>query len=738
VFVVRCFILIFITSFFTAGPVFAAERFGDISVSPQSLASGDTYHGYREMRVVMENNSQTRTHVVRLEYPARSYGYGNFIGRISRTVSLAPSTRSVVPLWQPPLPATGDNMIRVLVDGDEAGVVNAMDISRHMINSGMHYGGGGVTATILVSRNLNYDDLDHLLKSGGARGLTADKATGMPDSGGRRGLVPTAWSPDPAQSGPHWLELDYDKPIEADSLSIHETMLSAVSGNFTLIGVSGTNLYTQPLSRTSRRLTGSRQYSFPKTTEPVKTVRLNFGSSYAGSISIDAVELKGPSGVRWATAARASSESPGTTMPSGENRELMRAELPVAEWSDTWLSYTPYDAIALTGADLNAMPPAVRNALFSYAECGGNLLVLGAADVPKTWRPSQKTLLFNGTCFDAALGQCFVFSGDSVKDIDPPSAKKIMNAASHSASVAQSTPDENAANGVFPVIANVKIPARTIVFIMLAFVVAIGPVNIFVLARKNRRTWLLWTIPAISFATCSLVFVYSLFREGITPDARIEGLTFLDQPHHRAITLGTEAFYCPLTPSAGLFFGAETEATPLVSTGIGFRGGSRREMDWTQSQHLERGWISARVPTHFQIRKAETRRERIEIERAGNQLLAVNGLGAPIRSLVLADESGRIYSVGNIAAGKKAVLFSDPQSHFTQRLGARAYFEKFGFIVGDNFSETNVADYLLPGSYVADLETNPFLENGLGEKAKSSRVRSRAVVFGILENASQP
>jgi hypothetical protein len=732
-----CFACIFAGIFFTTTAAFSAERFGDISVSPQSLASGETFHGYREMRVVVENNSATHTHVIRLEFPAHSFGYGNSISRISRTVSLAPSTRSVVPLWQPPLPATGDNMMRVFVDNDEVGTVSSMDVSRHMINPGMRYG-GGVTATILVSRNLNYDDLDHLLKSGGARGLTAEKAVGMPDSGGRRGLVSTAWSPDVSQSGPHWLELDYDHPIQADSLSIYETMTGSSSGDFTLIGVSGTNLYTQPLSRSSRRSMTMREFSFPTTSEPVKTVRINFGSSYAGSISVDAVELKGPSGAKWATAARASSEAPGTTAASGENRELIRAELPIAEWSDTWLSYTPYDVIALTGAELNAMPPAARSALFSYAECGGNLLVLGAADVPKTWRPSQKILLSNGTCFDSALGECFVFSGNYVNDIDSPSAKKIMSAAMRSATMARSTPDENSANGSFPVVANVKIPVRGIVFIMLAFVIVIGPVNMFVLARKNRRTWLLWTIPAISFATCSLVYVYSLFREGVTPDARIEGLTFLDQPDRRAITLGTEAFYCPLTPSAGLFFGTETEATPLVSVGGGYSGGSRREMDWTQSQHLERGWISARVPAHFQIRKAETRRERLEIEHSGNQLLAVNGLGATIRSLVLADESGRIYSAANIAAGKKAVLFTDPQSHLTQRLGARAYFEKFGFMIGDNFSETNITDYLLPGSYIADLETNPFLENGLGEKAKTSRVHSRAVVFGILEKASQP
>ncbi|MEJ0091569.1 MAG: hypothetical protein WDM80_17710 [Limisphaerales bacterium] len=99
-----------------------------------------------------------------------------------------------------------------------------------------------------------------------------------------------------------------------------------------------------------------------------------------------------------------------------------------------------------------------------------------------------------------------------------------------------------------------KIPVRGIVIIMLAFVIIIGPVNIILLNRRKRRTWMLWTIPAISVVTTLIVFAYSLLREGITPDTRISGLTMLDQPNHVASTIGVTAFYCPLTPGGGLRF----------------------------------------------------------------------------------------------------------------------------------------------------------------------------------------
>src|SRR5262245_47952398 len=103
--------------------VSGAERFGDVIVSPQSVVSGETYHGYREFRVTLDNQSLKETHEVTLTIPDRAYGAGNSVSRISRTVSLAPMSRVVVPLWQPPIPMDGDGRLRVEIDGERPEVV---------------------------------------------------------------------------------------------------------------------------------------------------------------------------------------------------------------------------------------------------------------------------------------------------------------------------------------------------------------------------------------------------------------------------------------------------------------------------------------------------------------------------------------------------------------------------------------------------------------------------------------
>jgi hypothetical protein len=729
----------------------ATERFGDIVISPQVLVSGETYHGYREFRVLLENQSLKDTHQVTLTFPERAFGYGNSVSRISRTVSLAPLSRATVPLWQPPLPMDGDGRLRVSIDDDRPEVIGMPGGGmQHMTRSGSRFGGGPLPAVVLVSRSLNFEEISRAVGAN-QTGLSAALATGAPDSGGRRGMINTAWMPEASTPGPHWLELDYEPPLRANSVRIYYTIASPASGEVILTGTSGTNLATIPMSASTASLPRGRmtmsaqlgEFSFPLTSEPVKTVRLNFGSVYPGSISVDAVELVGPSGSAWASSARASSEasltSPAASGMTGvETRRMLRSELPVAEWSEAWLSYTPYDAVAVNAADLKAMPPAVLTALWRYTECGGTLLLMGGGDVPESWRLFPEALE-GGHRFSAGFGQCFVFEKERISELKPPALKSITDALNGSIRSWQSLSDESSANVSFPVIENVRVPVRGIVFIMLAFVLAIGPVNLIVLSRMNRRTWLLWTIPAISIFTSLIVFAYSMLREGITPDARIEGLTFLDQPGHRAASVGVTAFYCPLTPSQGLFFTSDTEATPLVEM-WDYGHGTQREMDWTQSQHLERGWVTARVPAHFRLRKSEVRRERLQLENADGRMTVINGLGAPIRTLWLADDSGKVYSATNIAAGQKANLSAFAGFPKVQeRAEPHSLFERLGYTQLTNaFSTLSAPSYLTGGTYIAELETNPFLENGLGAKAKSARTRSAAIVYGILDPPGTP
>ena len=109
----------------------AAEEFGDVSVSAAAMFTGNTFHGYGEMRVTLENHSHSKAHVVTLIFPNNAWDNGNSLGRLTRSVKLEPEAREIVSLLQPPLPANGDGQIRVAVDGRHEGEVRAPNANGH-------------------------------------------------------------------------------------------------------------------------------------------------------------------------------------------------------------------------------------------------------------------------------------------------------------------------------------------------------------------------------------------------------------------------------------------------------------------------------------------------------------------------------------------------------------------------------------------------------------------------------
>jgi hypothetical protein len=192
------------------------------------------------------------------------------------------------------------------------------------------------------------------------------------------------------------------------------------------------------------------------------------------------------------------------------------------------------------------------------------------------------------------------------------------------------------------------------------------------------------------------------------------------------------AFYCPLTPGGGLMLSPDTEATPLVGRDWN-DSGSRRDIDWTAGQHLQRGWITARVPAYFGVRKSETRRERLQLETENGRIIVLNGLGAPIRTLWLADSTGNIYSATNVVEGQKATLASFER--FPKVIGHPALPARhnagYGYTLVTNLLSPHPGALLRRGTYIAELEANPFIENGL--RNDKARVRAQTVVYGILE-----
>lgn len=313
------------------------------------------------------------------------------------------------------------------------------------------------------------------------------------------------------------------------------------------------------------------------------------------------------------------------------------AAMPVAEWPSDWLSFSRWDAVAVTHDEFEAMPAQVRAGLTDWVRAGGNLLVLraGKEEMPQEW----KGLSVDGPNGCAARGiglgrVVFVprgaereaghFAWLRAKEGDGPAVK---------------TPE------CAPV-ASGQVAVRGMFLLMLVFAVVVGPVNYVFCARGNRRIWMLWTSPVIAGLFIAAVFAYALFSDGIRPWGRSAVVTLLDEKTHSAVTLGTTAWYAPMLPSEGLRFRSAAEVRTVSKpggvpwedrrTGLGVAQGA--------AQQLTGGWMVPRYPESFAYRRVEDSRLRMKFEKDANgDVWAVNGLGVEAAELRVVAGARRLH-----------------------------------------------------------------------------------------------
>jgi|GEM_PF-1145736 hypothetical protein len=277
----------------------------------------------------------------------------------------------------------------------------------------------------------------------------------------------------------------------------------------------------------------------------------------------------------------------------------------------------------------------------------------------------------------------------------------------------------------FPIVKDSGVPVRLMIVILIGFVVLAGPVNLVLLHKLKRRTWFLWTLPALSILTSVVVFATALLNEGFTPTVRRDVITILDQQTQQATTVGALGIYAPVAPG-NLEFSAHTEVTPLLSS-RGQDSGSNRGINWTKGQLFTGKWIASRVPAHFAVRKSESRKERLSVTWESSTPTVVNSLGTDITYLCLADAQGNIFKATHLRAGQRTVL---------QRVAGKQTVIDYlntNFLLSTD-KDTPKSEYpknLAPGTYLARLDDSPFMENPIGR----GQLKTHAVVLGVLTQA---
>lgn len=415
--------------------------------------------------------------------------------------------------------------------------------------------------------------------------------------------------------------------------------------------------------------------------------------------------------------AVADSFQPKSSSIGGPDINVPRSECDIQNWSENFLAYTPCDAVIITDKDWALMKPGAKEALRRYVSAGGILAISGLDVVPDELTMPGDESSENGR--DLGFGRCFVFTGD-----DALAKNREFRRALDSQENLQHSESTESLVGRFPIVDMNRLPVKGMLIMLVMFSILIGPVLMIILSKYRKRIWMFWLVPLISLVACLALFIFSVVSEGFTPTVRTSSVTMLDENTNQAVTLGFYGIYAPLTPGNGLNFSDTTEVRDVTSES----SEQRKLINWSKEQQLENGWVSARVPTYFNVRQCQTRRERVNVKFRGDTAVAiVNGLGADIKTIKYCDASGNIYIAQNVPAGKEAPLAKSGTSASmkTRRTLGGDLRYAYSSTVWD-FAPGAITS-LAPETYHATLTSDPFMPTGVSKPI----LKQNCIVIGI-------
>ena len=434
----------------------------------------------------------------------------------------------------------------------------------------------------------------------------------------------------------------------------------------------------------------------------------------------------------------------------------------IEDWPANWLAYSGYNAISITGEEWSRAPSGVQEALRKWALAGGNLNIVGGRqetfegwpignggnhhqlglgrvdriNLPGNSNNSTPQLATN--FLQSSLANNLLHKTEGLMPLLGGMAAGIVKMHEGKSEIFREEnedPDEEPGyNQYFQIIEDAKAPVFFVITMLTLFIILAGPVNLLVLNRLNKRTWFLWTLPAISLGTSGIIFLVSLMGEGIQATVRTDSVTLLNQKSQEAITIGGVAAYSPISLPR-LEFNENTEVTPLLNW-RNADSGSNRRVEWQESgeQWFTGKWVPSRIPTFFALRKVEQRTERLSIDWNDPEPKAMNGLGGDLSMLLACSPEGKVYSAKNIPAGGTVNLKLLGQMELDQTGELRAFLRgNLGLEDLREFPGPNPSEIPLNSYWASMEEPSPFLENPLSYK-KSKRMHVSHII-GILEEA---
>ncbi len=411
-----------------------------------------------------------------------------------------------------------------------------------------------------------------------------------------------------------------------------------------------------------------------------------------------------------------------------------------------WRGLSGFDVLVFRGDEWGKVAPTARAAVLDWVRMGGRLLFWG--DDEKTPELADLGFASDGegkAALDLGLGTVAATAGkQKASGSNLIDARKLLgsrkNAQGHIRAISNDYQKDSGGN---PWALQQALGIRTfnsgqIVFILIAFGVIVGPVNLFMLAKPGRRHRLFITTPIISVVASVLIAALIFIQDGFGGKGLRSSVTFLDPGARKSYATQEQI------ARTGVLLGRSfTAEEPLVVTPVAL-GESR----WTfvhddgnrgnslgyelAGKTFSGDWFRSRSEQGHLVRTVLPTRESVQVLAAevgpASEPVVLSTIAYPLARLVYVDDTGAVWKGENISTGEKATLTPWDSSSFI--VWWKESLKGFGESVRSSVAAASTAK--LHGRFYAiasEKAKPPMIDTLASIKWKDTQ----ALVFGIAE-----
>ena len=303
-------------------------------------------------------------------------------------------------------------------------------------------------------------------------------------------------------------------------------------------------------------------------------------------------------------------------------------------------AYLGIDAVWTTLGELENMRPEARSALEDHVYLGGQLGVF----VPQ--KDERRPLLSFASRWETmshGMGELHIVTGEPQSE---RSATDFYDGLLHGPRRTSRLFELGPIDQVYPPMA---VKRGSMLSILILFALVVGPLNVFVFARRARRARLIWTTPALSLGASLLLSMTIFIEEDIGGKGLRQSLVLLAPERHLAHVLQVQTSRTGLLvfPRVDTPAGSYMDFLPAKTkfSGDYTFASDRMTGDWFRTRRVQKHWL-------YQPRST---RARIElVDRAPTPTL-VSSVDTTFSELFYFDGQ-RYWHVTDVAPGQRVVL----------------------------------------------------------------------------------